>query len=78
MGLCRYCGAAIDWITTAAGRHIPVDKDPVFVVEGDGQDRFYTDEGKPITGRVASTLEDRQDLPVAFVPHFRACRRRGG
>ena len=52
MSACRGCGCPIDWIRTTAGRNMPVDPEPVFVVEGGGNDRFVTDEGEAITGRV--------------------------
>ena len=36
MSLCRGCGASIEWIRTTAGRSMPVDPEPVFIVEEDG------------------------------------------
>ena len=45
MSVCRGCGCAIDWIKTTAGKNMPVDPEPVFVIEGDGRDRFVTDGG---------------------------------
>ena len=42
MSLCRGCGSQIEWIKTTAGRNMPVDPEPVFVIEGDGRDRFVT------------------------------------
>lgn len=73
MSRCRGCGAAIDWIRTPAGRSMPVDMEPVFIIEGDGPDRFITDEGEIVTGRRALPEEERRDLPVAFVPHWKTC-----
>lgn len=52
MSICRGCGREIDWIRTVAGKNMPVDPAPVFVIEGGGNDRFVTDEGEVITGRV--------------------------
>lgn len=46
MSICKGCGASIDWIRTAAGRSMPVDPEPVFVIENDGPDRFITDEAR--------------------------------
>jgi hypothetical protein len=52
---------------------MPVDAEPVFVVEGGGNDRFITDEGEVITGRRALPEEERAGLEVAFVPHWKTC-----
>ena len=45
MSVCKGCGRQIDWIRTAAGKLMPIDPEPVFVIEGDGKDLFFTDEG---------------------------------
>ena len=71
MSLCRGCGAPLEWIRTTEGRSMPVDPEPVFVIEGQGTDSFITDEGEVITGRRARPEEERRDLPVAFVPHWK-------
>ena len=73
MSACRGCGCPIDWIRTTAGRNMPGDPEPVFVVEGGGNDRFVTDEGEAITGRVARPEEESPALTVAFVPHWKNC-----
>ena len=64
MSVCKGCGAPLEWIDTAAGRSMPVDPEPVFVIEGEGRDRFITDEGEVITGRRALPEEERRELPV--------------
>ena len=38
MSVCKGCGAPLEWIDTAAGRSMPVDPEPVFVIEGEGRD----------------------------------------
>lgn len=83
MSTCRGCGAPIDWITTTAGKYMPVDPEPVFIIEGGGSDRFVTDEGEVLVGRRALPEEERPGLEVAFVPHWKTCPeagrfRRGG
>lgn len=73
MSICKGCGARIDWIRTKAGKTMPVDEEPIMVIEGEGRDLFVTDEGDTITGRRATPQEERRELPVAFVPHWTAC-----
>lgn len=73
MSVCKGCGASIDWITTTAGKSMPVDPEPVFVIVGAGADRFVTDEGEVILGRRALPEEESADLPVAFAPHWKTC-----
>jgi len=57
-----------------------VDLEPVFVIEGEGQDKFYDEEEGELTGRLArpeevQTREQKMNTPVAFVPHWRTCRK---
>ena len=73
MSVCKGCGAPLEWIDTAAGRSMPVDPEPVFIIEGDGLDRFVTDEGAVLLGRRARPEEERPGLEVAFVPHWKTC-----
>ncbi len=73
MARCKGCGARMEWITTRAGKHIPVDPEPVQVIEGDGRDIFVTDEGDTVTGRIAEPDEMKMDLTVGFVPHWKTC-----
>lgn len=73
MSTCKGCGAPIDWITTKAGKHMPVDPEPVFIVMGGGPDYFITDEGDMLIGRRALPAEERPELEVAFVPHWKTC-----
>lgn len=73
MARCKFCGQEIDWITSLEGKPVPVDPDPVFVIEDGGLDTFLDDMGATITGRRARTYEESRDLPVAFVPHRRTC-----
>ena len=40
MSVCKGCGREIDWIRTTAGKPMPIDPEPVFVIEGDGKDRW--------------------------------------
>ena len=73
MARCKFCGQEIDWITRLEGKPVPVDPDPVFVIEDDALDTFLDDMGETVTGRQAKPEEERRDLPVAFIPHRRTC-----
>lgn len=77
MSICRGCGAQIEWIHMRTGKSMPVDPEPVFVIVGDGKERFVTDEGTTILGRCARPEEEPQtfpaDFPVGFVPHWKTC-----
>lgn len=73
MSICKGCGAPLEWIRTTEGRNMPVDPEPVFVIEGEGRDRFVTDAGEVISGRRALPEEESRNLPVAFVPHWKTC-----
>lgn len=77
MSTCKACGALIDWVQTPEGKWIPLDPEPVFVIEGGGMDRFVTDEGQVITGRLVRPRESRLDTLAAFVPHWKTCMRAG-
>lgn len=69
MSRCKNCGREIDWLCTAEGHYIPVDPEPVFVIEGEGSERFYSEEEGVLVGRQASFEEESAELPVAFVRH---------
>ena len=73
MSVCKGCGAPIDWIKTTEGRNMPIDPEPVFIIEGGGTDRFVTDEGAVVLGRMARPDEESAALPVGFVPHWKTC-----
>uniref|UniRef100_A0AAU8B509 Uncharacterized protein n=1 Tax=Dulem virus 34 TaxID=3145752 RepID=A0AAU8B509_9CAUD len=73
MSYCKFCGQEIDWIASLEGKPVPVNPDPVFVIEGGGVDTFLDDTGATIIGRRAREYEERRDLPVAFAPHRRTC-----
>ena len=81
MSACRDCGAEIDWVRTEEGRYIPVDPEPVFVIECEGDERFYNEELGVITGRPArpeevQTREAKINTPLGYVPHWRTCTER--
>lgn len=49
--------------------YIPVDPEPVLVIEGEGDERFYSEEEGVLVGRQARFEEESAELPVAFVRH---------
>ena len=78
MSHCKSCGREIDWMRTEEGRYIPVDPEPEFVIEGEGDKHFYTEEEGVLTGRRAApeevqTREAKFNTPLGFVPHWRTC-----
>lgn len=75
MAKCRGCGAEIDWIKTRAGKNMPVDPEPVFVIVGEGDGHFVTDEGDVISGREVPANDGAAE--VAFVPHWATCPEAG-
>ena len=40
MARCKFCGQEIDWITSMEGKQVPVDPDPVFVIEDGSPEAF--------------------------------------
>lgn len=73
MAQCKFCGQEIDWIRSPEGKPVSVDPDPVFVIEGGGQDTFLDDMGVILIGRQAKPEEECPELYVGFVPHRRTC-----
>lgn len=74
MSTCKGCGRSIDWIRMKSGKSMPVDPEPVYIVE-EGSQVFITDEGETITGQLAvpATQEEMGRLFVAFIPHWKTC-----
>lgn len=79
MTFCKNCGQEIDFIRTEDGKYIPVDPNPVFIIEGEGVERFYTDEEGVLIGRLAreeevQTIEEKINTPVGYIPHWKTCQ----
>lgn len=77
MSVCKGCGAPIDWIRTTEGRNMPIDPEPVFIIEGGGTDRFVTDEGAVVLGRVARPDEESPRLARGVRPTLENMPQRG-
>lgn len=73
MKKCNQCGAWIDFVTTQAGRHMPVEPRPVVIVPNRGADTFITRDGKMIRGqRALPRMEGFGNIAV-YVPHWARC-----
>ena len=73
LSVCKGCGAKIKWIRTIGGKKMPVDPEAVFVTAREGSERFVTDEGAVISGRLARLDEVGSRAPLAYVPHWKTC-----
>ncbi len=78
MSICKFCGSEIEWMDRPDGRRVPVDPEPVFVIEGYGGEQFFREEEGDLVGRVAypeevRTAEQKENTPVGFVPHRKTC-----
>ena len=74
MSLCKFSGAEIDWIHTENGQFVPIDPEPVCVIEDGRKDEFIDDMGAVIYGRVAHPEEESIDLPFGFIQHQKTCK----
>lgn len=73
MSACRRCGAAIVWVRTPAGKAMPCDARPVYIVEEEGG----PEKGVLRDGRVVSChfVEDPGEATaLGYVPHFATCK----
>lgn len=77
MSYCKGCGQPIDWVRTHAGKNMPIDPEPVYIITGEGRDKFVTDEGEVLSGRLAKPKEISAGTPVAFIPHWATCPEAG-
>lgn len=81
MSYCKNCGAEIEWLQKPDGRYIPVDPEIEFIIEGEGTERFYAENGTVLVGRLArpeeaQTRKVKINAPLGCVPHWRTCRAR--
>ena len=76
MSYCKDCGREIDWMRKPDGGYIPVDPEPVFVIEGEGAEGVLA--GREAAPGEVRTLEEKINTPLGFVPHWRTCPCRTG
>ena len=73
MAWCKFCGAQIDWIRTAAGKYMPVEYRPVMVMPDRGTEIFIADEGETIKGTRTLPGAVGGGNIAAYVPHWTRC-----
>lgn len=66
MATCKKCFAEIKWITTAAGRYLPVDPGEVSGVDLKEIDTLITPDGEILKGKNA--VEG-----FGYIPHWATC-----
>lgn len=71
MANCRACGAEINFIRMTTGKYMPVEAEPVFVVPGESEVRYVSDNGILFPGTEVSENDGTAD--VAYVPHWSKC-----
>lgn len=72
MSTCGRCGAAIVWISTPAGKTMPCDAQPVYIIQGDGPEKAVTKSGEVVSCRY--TKDPDQATGLGYVPHFATCK----
>ena len=73
---CSGCGAEVIWIRTAAGKKMPVDADPVWVIQAPGGKTYMLLDGRCVFGKkVGDAWDDDPDANVieAHESHFATC-----
>lgn len=66
MATCKKCQAEIKWITTIAGKYIPVDPAEVAGIDLEHIDTLITHDGQILKGKNAA-------IAVGFIPHWATC-----
>lgn len=70
MAYCKYCGAAIEWKVTKAGKKMPVDPELISSDDCEHGDVLVTEEGEVI--KVNHSRNDYETYE-GYVPHFATC-----
>ena len=73
MSLCQKCGAPIVWIRTPAGKSMPCDSDPVYIIPDEtGPEKTVIKDGRVVSCRY--TQDPNQAAVLGYVPHFATCK----
>lgn len=73
MSLCQKCEAPIVWIRTPAGKTMPCDAKPVYIIPDEtGPEKAVTKDGHVVSCRY--TQDPDQAAVLGYVPHFATCK----
>ncbi len=73
MSLCQKCGAPIVWIRTPAGKTMPCDAKPVYMIpDENGPEKAVSKDGRVVSCRYAQDPD--QSTAIGYVPHFATCK----
>lgn len=70
---CRSCKAPYRFVVMASGKSMPVDWNPVVIVEGEGHNKYVTAQGRVTTGRPRQKGGALSGLRRVFTPHWATC-----
>lgn len=72
MSTCNRCGAVIVWIRTPAGKAMPCDAKPVYILQEGGPEKAVLKDGRVVSCRY--TQDPDQATGMGYVPHFATCK----
>lgn len=78
--LCRGCQKEITFIKTEKGKSMPVDPEPLHIVQRAGGHPYIKPDGKFVYGFIAGDGLDDPDTETikAYQSHFATCPKAGG
>lgn len=72
MSICGRCGASIRWVRTPAGKAMPCDEQPVYIIQDqNGQEKAVTEKGEVVSCQY--TEDPDKATGLGYVPHFATC-----
>ena len=77
MSKCRGCGAEINWIRMRGGRLMPVNPEPVYIVDNAGPVIVVTDDGCIANGIPCQSGRVPPGKRAGHVSHFSTCPQAG-
>ena len=70
---CKTCNAPIAFVAMASGLSMPVNYQPVVIVQGEGKGAYVTKDGHVIRGRPRREGEGLSGLRRVYISHFSDC-----